>query len=287
MISAQKIRSLLLANIFLLWGVSGSGGTRSGEGLSPPQPVECIEGFVGVPGNDFYGIKDFCVMKYEAKQDSTDPTKAISVAAGTPWVSISRSATGPNEGETDAMEACANSGYQLLTNAHWQTMARNIELVPQNWANHTIGDVGGLNRGHSDNRPFYALAAGPDSEPCAGTGEEATCHEAGRSQKRTHTLSNRGKDEVIWDIAGNVWEWVSDDHNTDYGYGQYEIVYISELTGQAKTMFGPSGDYSTTLRNPSYGNLGWVFHGTGGGMLRGGFWNMETLAGVFAVRFGL
>ena len=38
--------------------------------------------------------------------------------------------------------------------------------------------------------------------------------EADHEAKRTHHLSNG---EVIWDVAGNVWEWVIDDNVNDYG----------------------------------------------------------------------
>ena len=250
------------------------GGSGSGEGPALP-PVSCSEGFVGVPGNSTYGTQDFCVMKYEAKQSNEDNTKAISVAQGTPWTGIRRSGTGENE--TDAMEACTNSGYQLLTNNHWQTIARNIESVKENWANNEIGNEGGLNRGHSDRVPDNPLAAGNDTNPCMGTGQEQTCDGAGRDQKRTHTLSNRSKDEVIWDIAGNVSEWMSDDNGTDYG----SYRYISQLTGDVKIRFGPSGDYSDLSSSP-WGNLGQLAAGTNGTVLRGGAWSSNANAGVFA-----
>ena len=129
---------------------------------------------------------------------------AISQAAGNPWASINRA---------DAVAACGASGLELLTNNHWQTIARNIESVKENWANNTIGDAGGLNRGHSDNgTPNNALAAGNGSDPCVGTSNDCS---AWTDQKRTHTISNRGNNEVIWDIAGNVWEWMSDNNTTN------------------------------------------------------------------------
>ena len=247
-----------------------AGDSLNDSGLPP---VDCRKGFVGVPGNGFYDTKDFCVMKYEARRDGA---KAVSTPDGTPWVRIHRAR---------AMAACEASGLKLLTNAHWQTIAHNIELVPKNWANGKIGDAGGLNRGHSDKDPFHALMAGDDSEPCANTGND--CTSGWTDQKRTHTLSNRGQDEVIWDFAGNVWEWVSDHNSTDYGRGW---TYISKLRGDTKTMFGPSGDYSagspSDLTTAPYGNLGLFYPGTDGGVFRGGGWSNSRYAGVFAALLG-
>ena len=245
-------------------GGSGTGGgsgagPNSDEASGPLQPVECREGFVGVPGNDFYGTKDFCVMKYEAKavsktndEDysqygcntdacpnnngvlSNDNWRASSVAANKPWVRINRA---------QAVKACGDSDLELLTNDHWQTIARNIENVDENWSEDADGERLALNRGHSDNDPAKALAAGDDEGPhCEGTGQEQTCEGAGRSQKRTHTLSNRGEYEVIWDIAGNVWEWVKDNNGTwnedsgynnggsNYGFNGRHILQLARIS---------------------------------------------------------
>ena len=158
-------------------GTGGSSGPNSG-GPSGPQPVECRDGFVGIPNDSDYDTGDFCVMKFEAKNDGSD--NAVSVAAGDPWASINRA---------DARAACEASDLQLLTNNHWQTIARNIESVKENWANNTIGDADGLNRGHSDGTPNSALAAGDDNDPCVGTSNDCS---AWTDQKRTHTISNRG-----------------------------------------------------------------------------------------------
>ena len=315
----------ILAVVFFFQNCSGSGigtggGSGSGEAGSGPQPVECREGFVGVPGNDFYGTKDFCVMKYEAKAVSKDDDedysedgcstdvcpnndaalsnndwRASSVPANKPWVRIDHA---------QAVKACEDSELQLITNDHWQTIARNIESVDENWSKDDDGERLALNRGHSDLVPPKALVADDDSKPCEGTGEEDVCDGTGRSQKRTHTLSNRGKPEVIWDIGGNVWEWVKDyngtwdDNGNHRGGSDYGLThrYISQLptasdraslTGgttstarTAKDQFGPSGEYSH-LNDGERGGLGYFGRGTVGGVLRGGNW-AQLGGGVFA-----
>jgi formylglycine-generating enzyme required for sulfatase activity len=64
--------------------------------------------------------------------------------------------------------------------------------------------------GHNDNGPALALQASTDdSQGCYGTvtkDVDPTCGN-GATQRRTHYLSNG---EVIWDLAGNVWEWTDD-----------------------------------------------------------------------------
>jgi hypothetical protein len=182
----------------------------------------CPDGYISIPGNATFSTSDFCVMKYEAKAFKNDteqvdedgcaeagcttanwasifhadsnPTgyKPMSVAEGKPWRRIS---------QVNAKTACENlgSGYALINNPEWMSIAHNIENVNANWSNSTVGN-GHLNRGHSDSNP---------NEPCDASIEnvQTNCSTGGADfhQKRTLTLSNN---EVIWDIAGNVWNWV-------------------------------------------------------------------------------
>ncbi|MDD4439900.1 MAG: hypothetical protein PHS04_17990 [Tissierellia bacterium] len=135
-----------------------------------------------------------CVMKYEASSDgTTNCTNAAGTAAACP---VSNTTTTPWAiNQANAKAACESIGAHLITNAEWMAIARDIEATTSNWS----GTV--LNRGHTDNVPPNALAASTDNDPYYGTGQTTG------EQKRTHTLSNG---EVIWDFAGNVWDWVDD-----------------------------------------------------------------------------
>ena len=244
----------------------------------------CPANFVGVPSLEGYTTHSFCVMKYEAKNDGSGG--AISQAAGTPWVNISR-----NESITECTDLGGNGKYDLITNDEWQSIARNIELVGSNWKNGSVGDTEGLSTGHSDGVPGGPQAASSDdnnachetSDPCDGS----TWH----SQRRTHTLSNG---EVVWDMAGNVNEWVKDTNTVNYG-SNLSISQITDTTHptpgslsggtttterKAKGHFGPSGDY-TNLNSDPWGGFGYGWlNGNADGVVRGGTVN---LGGVFTV----
>lgn len=153
--------------------------------------VTCDSGFILVPGSSTYGTSDFCVAKYEAKDNGSG--KAVSQANGLPWVSIS---------QVDAMTAASGacSGCHLITDAQWLTIAQNIVGVASNWSGGAVGS-GYIYGGHSNNSPPNALAASSsDSDGYNGTGDVSG------SQRRTLTLSNG---QVIWDFVGNVWEWTT------------------------------------------------------------------------------
>lgn len=64
------------------------------------QKLTCPTGYIVVPGSQTYGTNDFCVMKYEAKNDGNN--NAISVADGLPWANITRfgNSTNVSQGAT-------------------------------------------------------------------------------------------------------------------------------------------------------------------------------------------
>ncbi len=182
--------------------------------------VNCPAGYIAVPGNPLYGTQDFCVMKYEAKAVGGVARRQ---AAETPWVSIN---------QTTARTACQTAGGRLMNLRERQTIARNLEGVGSNWSGGSVGS-GSLWRGHSDNAPAGALAASTnDADGYSGTGNVAPSVE-----RRTHTLSNG---QVIWDMSGNVWEWLDDTilgqekPNNDSGF------YFQEWTD-----FNTGGTYGT------------------------------------------
>ena len=231
----------------------------------------CPTGYISVPPNALYGItEDFCVAKYEMKNVTGIAT---SEPLGTPWVSIS---------QTSAKTACTalGAGYHLITNDEWMTLARNIENVPTNWSGGSVGS-GLLNIGHSDNSPANALAANADDVvACQGTGE--TCsNSVWSAQRRTHVLSNG---QIIWDFAGNVWDWIDWNVLTDKaspGGGWIEINTATPTTSMPQKSFYPEN--ATFNATQGTGRYYPSINGSGGAAIRGGDWYIGTSAGVFSL----
>lgn len=235
-------------------------------------------GYVPIAALSPYTATLFYVAKYEMKDVSG---VATSQAAGAPWVSISRDSS---------ITACSSlgTGYALISNAQWQTIARNLEGVGFNWSTGTVGNSGGMSRGHSDNSPASALAAvSDDNDSCSGT--EQTCSLSTWSdQRRVHQLASGS---YIWDFAGNVWEWVSDNNSTDFGANALISTLtaanhptngsIGGVSNNANYHFGPSGNY-TGLSTSPYGGLGnGYLNYSAGTILRSGGWVNGMGTGVF------
>lgn len=261
------------------------------------EDMTCNEHYVKVVPYGGYTEQAFCVAKYEMRNNGSNT--ADSTPSGQPWVNLNR------EAAKTACQSISGGRHKLITNDEWQTLARNIEAVADNWDRREIGSSGGLGRGHSDGLPASVLSASSDdNEGCYQTGQECKGI-IWSSQRRTHTLLNG---EVIWDVAGNAWEWVADDNSLSYGDDQYlslvardshpTLNVLGSISRTAKDQFGPRGDYSY-LDSDNFGGLGYgyleVFHDEEEdaavlerqkGILRGGGMSDYNLAGVFAVDLG-
>ncbi len=263
----QTMAAVLIAGT--LSGCGGGGGSDSAPapagGGAGPIVLNCPAGYVQVPALAGYTTTDFCVAKYEMKNNSG----AQSEAAGSPWVSVDR---------PTAISACTalGAGYDMISNAQWQTIARNIADTAGNWSTGTAYD-GELSRGHSDNSPASALVANiDDAQGCDGTGQ--TCSNVvWDNQRRTHTLSNG---QVVWDIGGNVWEWVKDDNSVSQGADGYISTF--NLGDSRQNNFGNDQFCASPSATPYCGfGHGWMNY-SAGAVCRGGDWNYGTITGVFA-----
>lgn len=154
--------------------------------------ISCPTGFIAIPGSTTYDTSDFCVMKYEAKNDGSG--KAVSVPEGQPWTYI-----GQASAKTTSAAAC--TGCHLITEAEWMTIAQNVLSVASNWSDGAVGN-GYIYSGHNNASPYAFLAA--DSNDT--NGYAGTSFSLPSNQRRTLTLTNG---EVVWDVAGNVWEWTA------------------------------------------------------------------------------
>jgi hypothetical protein len=222
-------------------------------------PKSCPKGFVPVPGNrtpglgsnkNIAGVPGFCLAKYEMKHPDDKEgwnrgillpgrdKQAIPVSQPEygPWVEITRD---------EAIAACGRMGpgFTLISNSQWMTVARNIEETASNWSDGAVGK-GFLPKGHFDYKPLKGLPASRDDDPFSGLNISDHHH------KRTLQLSNG---EVVWDLAGNVAEFVSDndlhkelDRDDIFRGRAPEIVNIrapNTLSEKNRLLFSPKGDF--------------------------------------------
>ena len=207
--------------------------------------------------------------------------------------------------QPQAKSACENIGGHLITNNEWMTLARNIEMVPDNWSSGVIGS-GYLPRGNTN-----LGGAGSSLNP-EGTG----------LTKRTLTLTNG---QIIWDLPGNVWEWsddtiqrkdqpdvfnTSDDSEFNDGWTSNYVDYskgggvsqylkyddLGNTTLKYKDLFLlTSGTYKAMMPNNTTVDTGigrmYTYSNrsdtstTGYVFLRGGNWYNGTLTGLLALFF--
>ncbi|MCB9085749.1 MAG: hypothetical protein H6624_15485 [Bdellovibrionaceae bacterium] len=297
--------------------------------------ISCPTGYIPVTADGTYTTSDFCVMKYEAKLlfdtdgdgDFSNATieadgnadnnathnydteygtnehkfKAVSVINGRPWTYIKRGENGASTGQ-GALEACqylntqegVSNKYDIISNDEWQTIARDIAAQQSgptnNWAADSFGDTV-LNHGHADNSPSQSCDASNEyvQTDCADSGSESKFQE-----KRTHNLSNG---EVIWDLAGNVWEWVKDNNTTTVYTGSFTWDYwtdwtdttpndgISDSYSATQALFGPLDLTPAICTNPNANNycgLGYLYDHNAGAVFRGGYWYFNAYSGVFS-----
>jgi formylglycine-generating enzyme required for sulfatase activity len=269
--------------------ITGASLSVTGTVTAASYAKSCPTGYVLVPGNPKFGTTDFCVMKYEAKNDGSN--NAVSTATGTPWGSIS---------QRGAEDTSAAAGGHLITEPEWMTIATNALWQPANWCNlngTSCGNAPGtagkyLATGHQDGTPNAALAAtNTDSDACYGTvtADVSTACGAAGTQKRTLTLSNGS---VIWDIPGNVWEWtdswiIGGDQPTTGTPGFNYREYTAITKWQALNYANPTNrGWSSAQRLGQIYSDGTSTNTTLYSFIRGGSWNDGTPAGAFALNLG-
>lgn len=244
--------------------------------------VACAPGFVIVPGSATYGTNDFCVMKYEAKNNGSNV--AVSKKEGLPWIDVTQ-----NGAKTASSAIC--SGCHLITEAEWMTIAQNVLSVPSNWSGGAVGS-GYIFSGNNDGVPGVSLAASSDDDGYSGTGNSSgqtakTNSIEGNTQRRTLTLTNG---EVIWDLSGNVFEWTDGQASTGkpgVNGGGFTYRDWVDLTNAGSLTINPfpgstliTGASSWTTENGIGGNYVSSDDTTLRGFLRGGHESSNDLAGV-------
>jgi len=234
----------------------------------------CPTGFIPVPGSGTYSTTDFCAMKYEAKilgnnvGDQTYSSSFVpdSRSTGTPWVNISQTSA---IAEAQTYPNC--TGCHLITEAEWMTIAQNVLSVPSNWNGGVVG-TSYIPRGNSN-----SSAATDASADLTGV------------NKRTLTLTNN---EVIWDLAGNVWEWTTGTMTGGQPTGMaswnyYDWTAVSGGTFAINPYPSGTGISGSNNWNGGTNGIGKIYGLTSDaslrGFFRGGSWNNSSNAGVLTL----
>ena len=170
-------------------GINQNASTCSSSGVEYVVS-QCPENYLAIKSNIGRGTNnEFCVAKYEMKNVGN---QAVSQPELLPWLNMS---------PASAKAACTDlgTGYDLISNQEWMTIAEEIESQGVNWTTGVVGS-GSLYRGHSDNNPSTALAVTDINNKLNGTGTNTN-----NFQRRTLLLEDG---QEIWDFSGNAGELI-------------------------------------------------------------------------------
>lgn len=217
---------------------------------------DCPLNYVKVPGNAGLGTSDFCVMKYEAKN-------VLGAASVSPYGTPANSITAAN-----AQIACTNlgTGFDLISNPEWMTIARNAENVAGNWSGGVVG-TGCMMEGN-----VGTVTA------CRYNGNDVGTFDSGfpRDSKARLTLSNGSE---IWDLVGNIFEYV--DYNPQAsGYQNSPTTGCTNVANVNNHTCAFLPDDSIKTGNLTY-SLGQT-NGTSVALMRGGSYNRPNY-GVYGI----
>jgi hypothetical protein len=226
------------------------------------------------------GSDYFCVMRYEAKCDMDGDNigdypneKDLPRGQSYNWNDCSGKVTSSPDGapivnisQKSAVDVCAKlgKGYHLITNDEWMAIARDAENVQANWVDNT------LPRGNSNNN---YVVSGFDND--------------------SNTVDSRylylSDGDVIWDLAGNVWEWINDTikQGDQPPYTGWQEVNALSDYGTLHKDDVISGNAKLTSLN----GIGKLFLNYSAGSsqdrayLRGGSWGDGSRAGIYTLDF--
>jgi formylglycine-generating enzyme required for sulfatase activity len=318
----SPIRSIILAVALTAIFIPAQAATTWKKIAFPNSTTTCPTGYVPVPSYvlpDSTFVLGFCVMQFEAQMDTlANGYRAISVAGSTPWSNVTWH---------QAATACQSASARLITENEWLSIAHQAASVAANWTGGAVG-TGVLFSGHNDNAPASALNAPASAaadcytgtgDAASGVGDSAFAGYANNTinasptagQCRKLTLPNG---QVIWDFAGNLWEWVGDSlvkasryHGGATGWMSYSsndgavsgtsYSIASNLTtnkrptnnwnanqGMGRYYDGANvaGAYTTVYEWPDYVGAN-AYNAPVAAFLRGGGWNSGAGGGVFAL----
>lgn len=200
-------------------------------------------------------VPAFYCGKYVSSQ--LNASTAQSTATGAPWTGMKWS---------DAKTYCTNAGAAMISENQWLAIAFNCLNVTANWRDGVIGSTVASGGGM-----YQGLSSAVSAQTPNGTvpGQESIEH-------RIKTLSNGAQ---IWDIGGNVWQWI-DFSMASYTGATGQSVWL-ELTDASitNTKIQPGNAY-----NSAHG-MGQIFNRTQGNPIyRGGSFNEGAYTGAFALQ---